>query len=261
MPRGGRIRPLNRRRKGRKTNGRQEKTGHPLVYRAARGGFAGNGLSDAVYANYFKDAYHVDAVRRAFLELPREAPGVLCMLALAALGSLGEIRVALIAQVLAAVGLTALGLLTPTFGVMCVFCSSIRWACTCFSAAGFHRHVAGGARPRRAAHGQYGSVRTRGLRGGHPGVHGFRFGFFSFVTPVKWIFLIGAVVYRGRGRGHASDQGSRPRSAPQAGLPPDVPARIRHVLLPRDAHGVQKQVAFVFGSWAIIELWEKARTS
>ena len=53
----------------------------------------GNGMSDAVYANYFKDAYHVDAVQRAFLEFPRELPGMLCMIVVAVLSALGAAAV------------------------------------------------------------------------------------------------------------------------------------------------------------------------
>ena len=36
----------------------------------------GNGLSDAVYSNYFKEVYQVTAFQRGLIEFPRELPGL-----------------------------------------------------------------------------------------------------------------------------------------------------------------------------------------
>ncbi len=220
----------------------------------------GNGMSDAVYANFFKDAYHVDAVQRAFLEFPRELPGMLCMIVLSMLSVLGEIRVALIAQILAALGLTALGLLTPSFGLMCVFLF--------INSMGMHLFFPlqdsigmALAEPDRVGRrmGQYGSVRTAvGCFAGIIVFLGFRFGFFSFVTPIKWTFLIGAGYFavatfaayklmKVAGYG-----GTRKR-----GFRLTFRREYRKYYFLAMLSGVQKQIAYVFGSWAIIELLGK----
>ena len=60
-----------------------------------------NGLSDGVYGNYFKEVYDVTAVQRGFIEFPRELPGLLCMLVIALLSRLGDLRIAFFAQLLA----------------------------------------------------------------------------------------------------------------------------------------------------------------
>ena len=81
----------------------------------------GNGLSDSIYSNYFKEVYQVDSVQRGFIEFPRELPGVLCALLVAALSFLGDVRLSLLAQILTCLGLAVLGLFTPAFGTMLVF--------------------------------------------------------------------------------------------------------------------------------------------
>lgn len=220
----------------------------------------GNSMSDAIYANYFKDAYHIDAMQRAFIEFPRELPGMLCMIVLSLLSVLGEIRVALIAQILAALGLTALGVLTPSFGVMCVFLFINSMGMHLF----FPLQDSIGmtlAEPEIVGRrmGQYGSARTAAaFVGGIVVFLGFRFGFFSFTTPIKWTFLIGAVSFvaaagmaaylvREVGPGTRRKRGFRLTFRKEYG---------KYYFLAM-LNGVQKQIAYVFGSWAIIELLGK----
>ncbi len=81
----------------------------------------GNGLSDSVYSNYFKEVYNVTAPQRAFIEFPRELPGLLCALVIASLSFLGDFKLSLLAQILASVGLIGLGVFTPPFGIMLLF--------------------------------------------------------------------------------------------------------------------------------------------
>lgn len=81
----------------------------------------GNGLSDGVYSNYFKEVYQITAFQRGLIEFPRELPGLLCAVVIGALGFLGDLRASFIAQVLAIIGVTLLGLFTPPFAVMLIF--------------------------------------------------------------------------------------------------------------------------------------------
>ena len=42
------------------------------------------GLSSGVFSNYFKEVFDVDSVQRGLLEIPRETPGILCVVILTA---------------------------------------------------------------------------------------------------------------------------------------------------------------------------------
>ncbi|WP_418462594.1 hypothetical protein [Frisingicoccus sp.] len=79
------------------------------------------GLSSSVFSNYFKEVYQINSVQRGFLEIPREMPGVLCVVVISLLGSLGNVSMAFIAYGLSCIGLLVLGLLSPSYGWMMVF--------------------------------------------------------------------------------------------------------------------------------------------
>ena len=79
------------------------------------------GLSSSVFSNYFKEVYQVDSVQRGFLEIPREMPGVLCVVVISLLGSMGNVSMAFIAYGLSCLGLLFLGLLSPSYGIMMIF--------------------------------------------------------------------------------------------------------------------------------------------
>ncbi|MCL2495984.1 MAG: MFS transporter [Clostridiales bacterium] len=81
----------------------------------------GLGLSDAVFSNYFKEAYNVTAFQRGLIEFPRETPGIICVFVVSALAFLGDIRISIIAQALSIIGLVVLGFITPPFAVMLIF--------------------------------------------------------------------------------------------------------------------------------------------
>ena len=80
-----------------------------------------NGLGSNIFSNYFNEVFHVDEVQRGFIEIPRESPGILCMVLVAALGFLGNIWMSVVAQVLVLVGLVVMGWLSPGYGTMLVF--------------------------------------------------------------------------------------------------------------------------------------------
>ena len=80
-----------------------------------------NGLGDGIFSNYFNEVFHINSVQRGFIEVPRESPGVLCMVAVAALGFLGTVRMTIVSQILSLIGLVVLGFFSPSYGVMLVF--------------------------------------------------------------------------------------------------------------------------------------------
>ncbi|MGL4736036.1 MAG: MFS transporter [Cellulosilyticaceae bacterium] len=79
------------------------------------------GLSDAIFSNYFKEVYDISAFQRGLIEFPRELPGVLCIVLISSLSFLGDLRMAMIAQVLSIIGILILGVITPPFAVMLIF--------------------------------------------------------------------------------------------------------------------------------------------
>ena len=80
-----------------------------------------DGLGAKIFSNYYNEVFHITAVQRGFLEIPRESPGILCMLLVAALSSLGNIWMGMIAQILSMIGLVVMGCMSPTYGVMLCF--------------------------------------------------------------------------------------------------------------------------------------------
>ncbi|MEY8318611.1 MFS transporter [Oscillospiraceae bacterium 50-58] len=80
-----------------------------------------NGLGNTIFSNYFNEVFHIDSVQRGFIEVPRESPGILCMVLVAALGFLGNLWMSVAAQVLVLIGFIVLGWMSPGYGTMLVF--------------------------------------------------------------------------------------------------------------------------------------------
>ena len=80
-----------------------------------------NGLGNNIFSNYFNDVFHIGSVQRGFIEIPRESPGILCMVLVAALGFLGNLWMSVAAQTLVLVGFIVMGWMSPDYGTMLVF--------------------------------------------------------------------------------------------------------------------------------------------
>lgn len=218
----------------------------------------GNGLSDSVYSNYFKEVFNVTATQRAFIEFPRELPGLLCAVVIAGLSFLGDLKISLIAQILACIGLTALGLFTPSFSVMLIFLF--------INSLGMHLFMPLSdsigmslAEPGQVGRrmGQYASTKMMlGFAAGLLVFFGFRFKWFSFQTPVNLLFLIGAGAFLlaviaamllVRLEGSAA-----PVKRKRVKL--IFRRQYRWYYLLTMLYGVQKQIAYVFGAWVIVDL-------
>ena len=222
----------------------------------------GYGLSDSVYANYYKDAFNVTATQRAFIEFPRELPGLLCLFVITALSVYGMAKSNLVAQICSFAGLLALGLFTPKFGVMLIFLF--------INSMGTHLFLPlndaigmGIAEPDQIGHriGQYASVKTAmGFAAGILVFFGFRFGWFSFTSEVNVLFLIGAGAFLVAMI--ASILLVR-ENVPLLSVAQKKRTKIvlrkeyRYYYLVTMLNGVQKQIALVFGSWVIIDLLGK----
>jgi MFS family permease len=217
----------------------------------------GNGLSDGVYSNYFKEVYKITAFQRGLIEFPRELPGLLCAVVIGALGFLGDLKTAFIAQILSIIGVTVLGLFTPTFAVMLIFLF--------INSMGMHMFMplqdAIGmslAEPNQVGKrmGQFFSTRAAfNLVAALLVFFGFRYGFFSFATSVKWIFLVSAMAFT-----FASIitlimiRRVGPTKKVFRSNKLVIHKQYRYFYMLTILHGVQKQVAYVYGTWVIVDL-------
>lgn len=220
----------------------------------------GSGLSDGVFANYFKDAYNVTAVQRGFIEFPRELPGILCIVVVSILSYLGDIRIAIIAQILSFIGITFLGFLTPSFAVMLIFIF--------INSMGLHLYlplqdsigmslIKGEDVGKRM--GQYKGVSTAFSMIASVTVFlGFRFGFFSFTSKVKSIFILSAAffavvfilfVYMSRLIKTPVKQNRKLKLV--------FRKEYKYYYTLAIMNGVQKQVMLVYGPWVLIEILGK----
>jgi len=220
----------------------------------------GNGLSDAIYSNYFKEVYQVTALQRGFIEFPRELPGMLCAVVIGLLGFLGDIRVAFIAQVLSFVGLAILGLITPNFGVMLIFLF--------INSLGMHLFM-----PLRDSIGM--SLAEPNKVGCRMGqilslssafsmiasllvFFGFKTGFFSFNTPIKVVFLVGAAFFVCAMVMIAiMIRKVKPQKERRCKVKFIFRKQYRYFYMLSILKGVQKQIAYVYGTWVIVDLLGK----
>ena len=220
----------------------------------------GNGLSDAVYSNYFKEVYQVTAFQRGLIEFPRELPGLLCALVIGILSFLGDLRASFIAQALAFIGVLMLGVLTPPFGVMLIFLF--------INSMGMHLFMplqdAIGmslAEPDQIGRrmGQYFSVRSAfGFVSALIVFFGFRTRLLSFNTPIKWIFIISgfffacAVVING-----LMIRSVKPGKSETYKTKLVFKKQYYGFYILAILHGIQKQVTNVYSTWVIVDLLMK----
>ena len=73
--------------------------------------------------NFLKEKFHMLILQRSALEMPRELPGFLVVVIIGFLYSLGDIRIAVVANICAAVGMFLLGIVPPEFSIalLCIF--------------------------------------------------------------------------------------------------------------------------------------------
>jgi MFS family permease len=75
-------------------------------------------IDASTFNNYLKDVFQLGVSGRTILEFPRELPGFLCTVFVGLLLSLGDLRIAAVANFLLGVAMFALGIIPPVFGLM-----------------------------------------------------------------------------------------------------------------------------------------------
>ncbi len=227
------------------------------------------GFYDNVLSNYFKDAYQVNALQRGLIEFPRELPGMITVLLVSVLAVFGDLRMAMIAQAMAVIGLILLGFLTPPFAVMLVI--------VFFHSVGGHlwyplESSIGMSLIRDEAtagriFGRFKGVSTAfGMLASLITFIGFRIGIFSFVTKVKSIFLIAATAslvavillfylfhHRQTMIGAIAEPGEKTSRRPRFVFR----RQYRNYYILATVFGVQKQIMLVYAPWVLVDLLNK----
>jgi len=214
------------------------------------------GFSDGLFGNYFKEVYGVDGYGRGLIEFPRELPGIITLFLVGAIAFLGNIRIAILAQALAATGLFVLGFFVPSYNYMLVFLF--------ISSMGFHLYM-----PLRDSigmalaeedkvgkrMGQYAGMRFAFLTFSSIIVYFlFKFDVFSFQANVRWSFVIAGIFYVAAMLlllKLSHDVGKVEVKKKKFRIVFKKEYKFFYMLAV--VFGVQKQVMIVFGPWVLIE--------
>ena len=215
------------------------------------------GISESLYGNYYKEVYNITPFQRGFIEFPRELPGFICVAVISMFPFLGEIRLAIIAQILSVIGLLLLGIFTPPFSIMLVFLfvNSMGMHLYMPLADSIGLNIIGTENTGRKF-GIMNGVRTAaGFVAAMIVFFGFRSGVFSFSKDVIHIFLIATVLFAvvavillkirkiigdpvistGKGRFLFRRE-------------------YKYYYILASLHGAHKQIAVVFGPWVLIDI-------
>lgn len=220
----------------------------------------GLGLSNDVISNYFKDAYQVTPYQRGVIEFPRELPGMVCILVVASLSFMSDIRISMIAQVFSIIGITALGLFTPVFSVMLVFLAVNSLGMHLFMPVQDSIGMALIDDGKIGKHmGQFKGITTAFQMVGAIWVFiGFKAGFFSFTTPIKSIFLISSFlllivltlfVWLDKLLHHRAIHHKKTKFI--------FRKEYKYYYILVVMFGAQKQIMIVYGPWVLIDLLSK----
>ncbi len=219
------------------------------------------GMGNEVMSNYFKDAYNVSAFQRGLIEFPREIPGVISIFIIACLSIISDIKISVLAQILSIIGITVLGLFTPPFSIMLVF--------VFLNSLGMHMFIPlqdsigisliNNNNQIGKRMGQYKGVSTMfTMLAGIVVFIGFKTNFFSFTSPVKWIFLISAfslfiamILLMMLESHHQKNT----QTVKKVNFVFRKEYKYYYGLV--IMFGVQKQMMFVYGPWVLIELLGK----
>ncbi|MFA5904567.1 MAG: MFS transporter [Desulfobacula sp.] len=221
----------------------------------------GLGFSNDIISNYFKDAYQASAFQRGIIEFPRELPGILCILIISLLSFLSDIRIAILSQILSAIGMVVLGLTTPSYTVMLVFIFVNSIGMHLFfvlqDSIGLALIKKKGETGKRM--GQYRGVLTAfQMMAALLVFIGFRSGFFSFETSVKIPFLLAGFSF-------LIVMILLVRLQRMVHLPGSIHLKnkivvrkeYRYYYILTIMFGVQKQIMMVYGPWVLIDLLSK----
>jgi len=214
------------------------------------------GFSDGVLSNYFKEAYQVNALQRGFIEFPRELPGIISMFVIAALSFIGNIRIAIIAQIFTVAGLLVLGLIRPGFSVMCVILFVYSLGMHMYIPLGdsIGMSLAGGDSVGHTL-GRINSVKMGFMMvAGLITFVGFRSGLFDFETPVATFLIAAALLAAGAACLLLLYQTDRRADAVVTKTKLIFKKEYTRYYVISALYGCRKQIMFVYSPWVLIDL-------
>lgn len=216
------------------------------------------GLSNDILHNYFKEVYHVTAMQRGFIELPRELPGMLLFMTVGILARwLSDIKMAMVAQVLSMIGILVLGFFEPGYGLMLFFIFVNSFGMHLFfplqDSIGLSLVDEDQVGKRM---GEFKGITTGFMMAGGLIVFvGFKTGLFSFASQIKWVFVLSGVLlfvvfllFVRLQRQLRSNE----KKDHQVRFVFRKSYKYYYVLVVM--FGVQKQMMMVYGPWVLIEL-------
>ena len=215
-----------------------------------------NGLGNNILSNYFNEVFRIDEVQRGFIEIPRESPGILCMVLVAALGFLGNLWMSVAAQALVLVGFIVMGWMSPGYGTMLVsmFIHSLGMHLFMPLNDAVSMDLAEKDKV-GATFGKFKGVTTLfNMAAAVMVFFGFRTGFFSFQSKTILPFAIGGICTAGAVVLLAALAVSLPQK--DAGKNHKLLFRKRYMpyYMVTLAYGCQKRIKIVFAPWVIINL-------
>lgn len=217
-------------------------------------------ISFYVFSPYFKEVYNVTAHQRGLIEFPRELPGVIGMFVVAGLAFLGDIRIALFAQILSAIGIWFLGFYTPVYGLMLVlvFINSLGFHVfdALRNSIGIHIAEINGNNIATQIGRFNGTYMAFSMIGSFIAFIGFKTGFFTFQGNIVLPFVIAAIIY-----GfvvillYVLDKRMHFEETHKVKFVFRKDYKFYYYLV--ILFGVQKQIMLVYGPWVLIDLLNK----
>lgn len=78
-------------------------------------------IDSSFFNNFLNDTFHITVTQRTWLEIPRELPGFLVVFVSGALVFLADIRIAGIANIIAAIGMVGIGFISKGYGTVIIW--------------------------------------------------------------------------------------------------------------------------------------------
>lgn len=78
-------------------------------------------IDSSFFNNFLNDTFHLTVTQRTILEIPREFPGFLVVFVSGGLIFLGDVRIAAVANIIAAIGMMGIGFLSRGYGTVIIW--------------------------------------------------------------------------------------------------------------------------------------------
>ncbi len=216
----------------------------------------GQSVDGSTLNNFLREKFHFLIEQRSALEIPRELPGFLVFLVIGFLYAFGDLRIAVCANLMAAVGMFLLGVIPKSFPLMvlCIFVYSMGQHVYMPLSNSIAMSFASGEKLGRKL-GQVSAANTAALVGAS-GILWLLFRFFSISYTVSFTigalaFILAAISLAFINTGRVAPIKSRFVFRKQYGL-----FYWLSVL-----YGMRKQIFITFGPWVLVDVFDQRVTT